>query len=170
LVGRTLARTGWLKSALFECMLIIPIMIQAQKDFQAVPSAMKTCVIRLQPGQDLKRSLDDYVKANHIEAACILTCVGSLQKAVIRYANQPDAVTLERKFEIVSLTGTLAESGSHVHISLSDEQGKTIGGHLKEGSEVYTTAEIVLGILTDVEFKRVEDPLTGYKELWIAPK
>ncbi len=49
------------------------------------------------------------------------------------------------KFEIVSLTGTLAESGSHLHAAISDNIGNIIGGHLKKGSIIYTTAEIVIG-------------------------
>jgi len=130
-------------------------------------SAIKAVAIRLTPGEDIKASLDNYVKEHNIKAACIITCVGSLEQAVIRYANKPVAETITGKFEIVSLTGTLAESGSHLHIAISDGTGKTLGGHLKEGSFVYTTAEIVLGILPDIEFDRQEDNTYGYKELLV---
>lgn len=33
-------------------------------------------------------------------------------------------------YEIVSLVGTIAVNGPHIHISLSDGTGTTIGGHL----------------------------------------
>jgi hypothetical protein len=49
------------------------------------------------------------------------------------------------KHEIVSLVGTLALDGDHLHIAVSDSTGRTIGGHLMEGSLVYTTAEIAVG-------------------------
>jgi predicted DNA-binding protein with PD1-like motif len=61
----------------------------------------------------------------------------------------------------------MEETGSHLHISISDSTGRTIGGHLKEGSIVYTTAEIVLGLLPDIVFERQVDPTYGYKELVI---
>ena len=136
----------------------------------SVLSSIKAVTIRLKPGEDLKAQLDDYVNTHHIAAACIVTCVGSLQTAVIRYANQPNADTLYGHFEIVSLTGTLATSGSHLHIAISDDTGKMIGGHLKEGSIIYTTAEIVLGILPGVVYSREMDTTYGYKELMVRPK
>lgn len=128
-------------------------------------SAIQAVTIRLRPKEDLKGCLDEFATKNQIKAACIITCVGSLERAAIRFANKPNAIILDDKFEIVSLTGTIAESGSHLHLLISDATGKTIGGHLKEGSMVFTTAEIVLGILPDVEYLREVDEAYGYKEL-----
>ncbi len=56
-------------------------------------------------------------------------------------------------------------AGSHYHISISDKTGKTIGAHLMDGSAVYTTAEIVIGIMPYYRFLRTHDPETGYPEL-----
>lgn len=126
--------------------------------------------IRLKPGQDLKKELDQLVINNQIDAACVITCVGSLTKAILRLANQPGTTEFEGKFEIVSLTGTLSRHGSHYHISLSDGTGKTIGGHLWEGCLIYTTAEIVLGILTETIFTREMDAETTYDELVVKTK
>lgn len=130
-------------------------------------SNIKAVAIRLKPGDDLKLQLEQFINTNKIKAACIISCVGSLDQAAIRYANQPNAKMLPGKFEIVSLTGTLGVSGVHLHISISDSTGKTIGGHLMQGSLVYTTAEIVIGILPQVEFERIVDSTYGYKELHI---
>ena len=68
-----------------------------------------------------------------------------------------------------SLTGTLAQSASHLHISISDDAGKVIGGNLKEGSLIYTTAEIVIGVLPEVIFQRETDATYGFKELVVTP-
>ena len=106
---------------------------------------MKTITMRLKPGQDLLLEMDRLARERKLEAACVVTCVGSLTTAVLRYANQSHTDTLTGHFEIVSLTGTLSIHGSHYHISISDETGKTIGAHLMEGCRVYTTAEIVIG-------------------------
>ncbi|MGZ3949956.1 MAG: PPC domain-containing DNA-binding protein, partial [Flavisolibacter sp.] len=70
-------------------------------------------------------------------------------------------------FEIVSLTGTVSVNGCHIHISISDETGRTIGGHLLEGNVVYTTAEIVIQESEDLIFSREMDVATGWKELQI---
>ncbi|MEO8147375.1 MAG: PPC domain-containing DNA-binding protein [Bacteroidia bacterium] len=130
---------------------------------------MITYALRLKNGEDLNESLDSFIKNKNCKAACILTCVGSLQRAAIRFANQSETKTLTGKFEIVSLVGTLSVHGSHIHIAVADENGNLIGGHLKEGGVVFTTAEIVLGVLEDVEFLRLHDEKTGYNELVIKP-
>ena len=126
---------------------------------------MNTFTIRLLPGQDLMKSIDDFVRAERIGAGCILTCVGSLTKSVIRYANQATSSEMEGYFEIVSLVGTIAMSGSHLHISISDGRGKTIGGHLMEGCVVYTTAEIVIVVFPELVYRREMCEESGYPEL-----
>jgi predicted DNA-binding protein with PD1-like motif len=131
---------------------------------------MQVSLIRLQPMEDLKKSLENFVKENQIEAAIVLTCVGSLQASHLRLANQPQGTIFEGKQEIVSLVGTLALSGSHLHLSISDSTGRTIGGHLLEGCLVYTTAEIAIGILPQLRFTRELDTISTYKELNIYPK
>lgn len=124
--------------------------------------------LRLLPGQDLKNELDSLTEKKNIEAACVVTCVGSLTRAVLRFANQELATELNGHFEIVSLTGTLSKHGSHCHIALSDESGRTYGAHLLEGCEIYTTAEIVIGVLPTLRFSRILDARTGYPELEIT--
>ncbi|SFF48443.1 hypothetical protein SAMN04488541_104036 [Thermoflexibacter ruber] len=131
---------------------------------------MQVSVIRLRPMEDLKKSLENFVKENQIKAGIVLTCVGSLQASHLRLANQPQGTTFEGKQEIVSLVGTLATSGSHLHLSISDSTGKTIGGHLLEGCLVYTTAEIAIGILPQLRFTRELDTISTYKELKVYPK
>ena len=68
-------------------------------------------------------------------------------------------------FEIVSLVGTLDAKGEHVHISLSDREGTTIGAHFGPGSSVYTTAEVVIAELSELSFRREMCSMSGYEEL-----
>ncbi len=126
---------------------------------------MDTLPLRLHPGQDLKIELDRLVEKHTIEAACVLTCLGSLTTAVLRFANQETSETLDGHFEIVSLTGVLSRHGSHYHIAIADEQGTSYGAHLMDGCKIYTTVEIVIGIIPDYSFLRTFDPQTGYPEL-----
>ena len=129
---------------------------------------MDVIAIRLKPGEDLKQSLLRYCIDQEIDAAYMLSCVGSLRQAAIRFANQPEGTGFEQPLEIVSLEGTLSQYGIHLHIVVSDSEGQVIGGHLMDGSTIYTTAEIVLGIVLNTIFKREIDPLTGYRELTIT--
>jgi predicted DNA-binding protein with PD1-like motif len=129
---------------------------------------LRVLALRLRPGQDLRQQLEAFVKEKKITAGFIITGVGSLRRASIRLADQTSAAAFDDKFEIVSLVGTLGQDGVHLHISVSDKTGKTIGGHLVEGCLIYTTAEIVIGDAGGLLFSRVQDKETGYKELWIS--
>ncbi len=130
-------------------------------------ATMEVRAFRLAPGADLKQSISDYCIAQRIDAACVISCVGSLRCARIRFANLADTTVFEEKLEILSLVGTASQHGCHFHIAVSDGQGRVSGGHLMPGSQIYTTAEIVLGMIPDVIFKREHDIQTGYKELKI---
>jgi predicted DNA-binding protein with PD1-like motif len=116
---------------------------------------------------DLKESLWEFVKANNIQAGFILTTVGSLQRASLRFARQSTSKVFDGRFEIVALVGTLSLDGVHLHLSISDSEGKTIGGHLMHGSLIYTTAEIVIGESFTHRFSRTLDEGTGYQELQV---
>ncbi len=129
---------------------------------------MKIFVLRLRLGQDLKKELVRFTKENNIQSGFIITCVGSLSRATLRMANENLVKNFEKKFEITSLVGTLSQDGVHLHISLSDETGIVIGGHVKEGCLIYSTAEIVIGELEDRKFLRKLDKETGFKELFIT--
>ncbi|NTW61134.1 DNA-binding protein [Candidatus Saccharibacteria bacterium] len=130
---------------------------------------MKIYSLRLNPGQDLRVELVNFAKHNGIRAGSILTCVGSLKSVILRLAGatveNQNVRTYEDVYEIVSLVGTLTGDDCHIHISVSDKNGVVIGGHLKEGSLVDTTAEIVITEHEGVEYLRELDNNTGFPEL-----
>ena len=126
--------------------------------------------IRLKPGEDLKQSIQEYVNEHKIEAGWISTCAGSLTGYNIRFANQENGAKGNGHFEIVSLTGVVSVNGSHLHISISDSTGKTIGGHLLDNNKIYTTAEIIIQESTDLIFTREKDGSTPWEELQIRKK
>jgi predicted DNA-binding protein with PD1-like motif len=126
---------------------------------------MLTYTFRLLPGQDLLNSINDFVRAERIGAGCILTCTGSLTRAALRFANKSEATIVEGSFEIISLVGTIAMAGPHLHLSISDGNGKMSGGHLMEGCTVYTTAEIVIGVFPELVYRREFSAESGYAEL-----
>ncbi|MCU0764676.1 MAG: DNA-binding protein [Burkholderiaceae bacterium] len=131
---------------------------------------MQTWVLRLSPGVDPVESLLDACKENGWTAAFVISGVGSLAGAALRFAAQPEPAEIAGPLELVSLSGTLSLDGPHLHASVSDSQGNVFGGHLRPGSKVRTTAEILVAVLPDVVFRRRPDPRTGQRELIVEPR
>ena len=132
---------------------------------------MLTYTFRLKPGQDVFLEIERFVRDHSIQAGCVLATVGSLAHVLIRLADRESPSEFEGPFEIVSLTGTLSTFGSHLHISVSDEDGRTLGGHLLDGCKIYTTAEIVLAAFEDVTYRReLLSNDSGYEELVVHPR
>lgn len=81
----------------------------------------------------------------------------------------PQVIHLSGRFEIVSLVGTL-NPDAHLHICLSDSEGRTVGGHVLGDLEVFTTAEVVVGEAGHLHFTRQVDEETGFPELGVQPR
>lgn len=122
---------------------------------------------RLTRGKDLKKEIITYCQKENIKAGVIISAVGCISHLHIRLAEAKNYIDKEECYEIVSITGTVSSTDVHIHISVSDNSGKTIGGHLKDGTIVDTTCEVVIYELTDYVFDRELDKETGYDELSI---
>lgn len=145
---------------------------------------------RLVPNDSLKESLCQiasiiFARLPEKESSSLfmMTAVGSLKDVTLRLANASKKSTdtgdgkckksggneikrwADQRFEILSLVGTFSRDGScHLHLSISDAEGNSFGGHLIHGI-VFTTCEVVIGSIDGVSFQREEDKRTGYKEL-----
>lgn len=113
----------------------------------------------------MRTEIDRFVEEKNIKAGIILTCVGNLTKVVVRMASAKVIKTYTGSFEIISLVGTVEKGNDHLHIALSDDKGNAFGGHLKNGSIVGVTAEVVIAEFDNLIFRRVFDKNTGYDEL-----
>lgn len=122
-------------------------------------------ISRLKPDEDLKRGIINILKQKEIKSGVIICIVGSLNSATLRMA-KGNIKTFPGPFEIVSAEGTISADGIHVHIAVSDAEGNIMGGHLRSGCLINTTAEICI-LKSNKTLKRVFDPKTGYKELVI---
>ena len=130
-------------------------------------SSLKATAFRLRPGCDLKLELLQLIKDNRLQAAAVIAAVGSLSTVSLRLANRPGNTQWDSKHEIVSLSGTLSQDGAHLHLSVADSDGHVLGGHLMEGSLIFTTAEIVIAELSDLVFIREPCQLSGFNELLV---
>jgi len=126
---------------------------------------MRTIALRLRPGADLKAELLALAARERVRAGWVLTGVGSLSRVRLRLAGGAEHGTWEGAFEVVALSGTLSQDGSHLHLAVADHQGHTVGGHLAEGCTVRTTVEVVVAADERLVFGREHDPATGYDEL-----
>ena len=88
-----------------------------------------------------------------IAAACIVSAVGSLTQAMLRYADKPGASQINGPLELLMLSGTLSSDGAHLHGSVADANGEVMGGHIMPGCIVRTTAEVVIALLPGWEFR-----------------
>jgi len=128
---------------------------------------MKTIAKRLTDDQDLLIEIKKLLDEHNVQAGVILSAVGSLKQTNIRVPviNGNVQYIHPENVEVDSLHGTVSKHGLHLHISVSDVEGKVWGGHVKEGNTIRTTCEIVIGVLEDTAFKRTSDETTGYDEL-----
>ena len=130
---------------------------------------MRYLPVRLHPNQDLRQALEALLAQEQVSAAFVISGIGSLSTAMIRFAGMSEATTLHGDFELLTLAGSLSPDGAHLHITISVAQGQVLGGHVAPGCIIRTTAEILLALLPDHQFTRAPDPASGYKELVIRP-
>jgi predicted DNA-binding protein with PD1-like motif len=121
--------------------------------------------IRLFPGVDLRRALEDATAGQSTESAFVVAGIGSLVEANLRYAGEAAESRIAGPLEILSVSGTLTSSGAHLHMSVSDSRGRVFGGHVGYGNTIRTTAEVLLALLQEWSLSREHDAATGFNEL-----
>lgn len=121
--------------------------------------------IRLMPGRDLRGRLEEVFAETGASAGFVVSCVGSLTDAQLRFADRVDATPVPGPLEIVHLAGTFGPDGAHLHLSVADSEGLQRGGHLMRGSLIRTTAEVVFAVTESVAFARMPCVESGYAEL-----
>jgi len=126
---------------------------------------MQSLPVRLQPGQDLRQGLEECLRDAQLGGAFVVSGIGSLSDPRLRFAGSPEDTVLHGPFEILGLSGTVTEGGSHLHMIVADSGGHVFGGHVGAGNVVRTTAEVLLIGLSEWHLSREADAGTGFKEL-----
>ena len=127
---------------------------------------MNLLPVRLKPGEDLRRALEARLDAT-AQSAFILSGIGSLGDARLRFADAAGETVVAGPLEIISISGSITPDGAHLHMSVSDSEGRVSGGHVGYGNIVRTTVEAVLVLLPDWSLGREFDAATGFNELFI---
>ena len=71
--------------------MLKPSIIQISKDHHSLcylQSSLSVYPIRLRPGQEIKKELQDFVIKEKLRAAFVLTCCGSITKVTLRFAEK----------------------------------------------------------------------------------
>ncbi len=123
--------------------------------------------LRLVPGDDLRGAIEAALRVHG--AAFVVQGIGSLSVTRLRYAGMAQPAELHGDMEILTLAGSVSPDGAHLHMSVSDREGRVSGGHVAPGCIVRTTVELLFALLPAQAFSRELDPRTGYPELTIRP-
>ena len=118
---------------------------------------MRTLSLKLGPGSDLRRSLEQ-LAIEQGAPGFVLGVVGNLSRAAFQCAGRSGPTILEGDLEIITLQGTVAPGGVHLHLSLSDSDCQVWGGHLEPGTLVLKGADLLVGFLPDSQPAAPDQP------------
>lgn len=130
-------------------------------------------IVRIDRGEEVVSSLKQVCVENNIKAG-IISGIGAANKAEIGVYNPETKAYKKEEItgnnEITSLLGNISEMNGeiylHLHITLVNEDFKTIGGHLNSAF-VGGTLEAVIEVLSGEELNRERDEQIGLNLLAI---
>jgi uncharacterized protein len=137
---------------------------------QAVPAVVtvstqirRVVVVRMKYNTDLLDGLRQAVKDEKIKNAVILSGVGSVTRyhvhavhnttlpAKLAYTEREDPM------DLIAVNGYVLGGRIHAHITMTSDQ-QAFGGHLHEGTTVFTFAIVTFGVLDDsLNLSRFDD-------------
>ena len=131
----------------------------------------KTFIGKLKFGGDLLGELTCVCEQNNIRLGRV-EALGAVQKARIAFYDQQarkyNFLEINKPLEITKLIGNVSlRDGKpmvHAHITLSDSQGNAFGGHLSDGTIVFT-CEFIINSYDGPDHVREYDAQTGLP-LW----
>ena len=114
----------------------------------------RVLVIRLKKGDDLLEGLRKAVVQEKVKNGVFLGAFGSLTSYHVHVVNNtsfpPKNIYMKGKgpYDILSVTGAVIDGRLHPHLTFADSK-KAMGGHLEEGSLVFTFGVVTLGVFEE---------------------
>jgi predicted DNA-binding protein with PD1-like motif len=121
-------------------------------------------VLRFKYKTDLLNGLREMASEENIQNGVILSGIGSVRNYHIHsvsnnefpseniYIKDPDAPA-----DLASINGYIIDGRVHAHVVLTDENG-AFGGHLEEGTSIFTFAIVTIGVFKDgIDLSKVDD-------------
>lgn len=136
----------------------------------------KVLIGRLSFNGDLLEELNSFSNENNIKAGWI-SIIGAVKTIKLGYYDQKEqkyvfldheGLYSDKPFEISSCTGNISvkndKSIVHLHIVVSDREGKSFGGHVMPGTQVYA-GEFMIQVFRGEDLIRTFDSETALP-LW----
>jgi predicted DNA-binding protein with PD1-like motif len=128
---------------------------------------VRIIVANLSRGSDLLGSLEGLARETGIQGGFFMA-IGAVQKAAFSYYDQSSrqylSIKKEEGLEMTSCSGNFGifegKPRIHCHVTFCDRDGRTFGGHLLPGTEVFV-GEVHLVEVEGVKLERTMDPDTG---------
>ena len=108
----------------------------------------------LSSGSDILNSLNELNTYNN-STSFLISAVGDLSKVSFKCPLNEKAIILEKKLEIITLSGYLSSKASHLHISVSDDNCNVFGGHLLSGTIVLKSLDVLIGVAPNLKQKSI---------------
>jgi predicted DNA-binding protein with PD1-like motif/glutaredoxin len=107
---------------------------------------MHAVQLHLDAGSDLHQSLRAFA-AQQSGSGFVLSVVGNLSQAAFQCPGQAQPTLLRGDLELITLQGTLAPGGIHLHLCVSDGTCQVWGGHLEPGTLVQKGVDLLVGLI-----------------------
>ena len=123
----------------------------------------RVVVVRLKNGTDLLAGLREAVAREKIRNGVILSAFGSVTSYHVHVVDNttfpPKDVykKSEGPYDLLNVSGMILGGRVHPHITLANPT-QVVGGHLEEGTRVFTFATISIGVLSEaLDLSRHDD-------------
>lgn len=119
----------------------------------------KIHVLRVDPGEDLLRTIEEFLKGANIQQAVVVGGYGTLTTYHLHWVTHtriPADTYLERGeggIELLSMNGLVVGGEPHIHMTLSTPAG-AFGGHLEPGCTAYVLCEVYFAEVEGVDMRR----------------
>ena len=115
--------------------------------------------VRLDRGDLLLETIQNVIHQYGIADGAFLSAAGSLEECTFHRVNsvaekpEDKVVTEKGPMEILGISGMIADSEPHLHLTLSDVRG-AFGGHLEKGCRVLYRAELTIAKFSGTRLAR----------------
>jgi hypothetical protein len=123
----------------------------------------KVHVLRLDRGDYLLESIEQFIKTQNINNAVVLSGIGTLDYCVLHMVMTTGFPPVEyfskwadRPLELASLDGVIADGHAHLHTVVSDHE-RAYAGHLEHGCRILYLGEVVIAEMDGFDFSRVKN-------------
>jgi predicted DNA-binding protein with PD1-like motif len=125
-------------------------------------------IVRGDMGEDLLEVIKWAIRQENIVEGAIISGVGSLNvyssylvsSRGTTYPVTTTTVSREGPLELAAIQGTIAQGQPHIHLVVADKDS-AYAGHLVEGCQIYTLAEIVIAKFRGGQLVRDPNPGKG---------